>query len=758
MKLFDIDWHDFIRRLAAWERLPLEARAIFAQLRASQGVRAAELYGQAEALAEGGFVEFFANRQRVRLAKPCHEFARVVRAMIRLDILSEPDDKMLTAYLQEHFSGNEIYSLGQSVAPGYRYGGSGPLAAHVSSVVWVEKFLAHQEQPAKKDRVPAADPSRWPSWLRLSKAEPASAPAPAPEPVSPLPTTKRLVRELMALPAPVPFRELPNRFADVPGPDLGAAIRLGIHRLVLFPAMRSEDMTPVLGLWPAITRRLHRVKANRPEPVEPQAAFHGALLMEDMTTVLVAAGTGALRLRGTDYGLFAKAEKDLVGSLMSVPEPVAKAVGCSPTSRIAVAMEWLKDMALATSPGTPGKDLRLQPGAKANDWLGGSAKERLKSILDYLRRSKTAGTERGLGGWNGPFDDDGFDDVNGDEFDEDLDDDLDDDDYDDGYGPCGRTHRLRTARYSRDSTPSSFLPFTLRTSSQRNLDDQLRLAVATAFGSLPGESFLPLDQFLDWQTQAENALAKLAAQEKNLTFYFDWSYRRPTAEELESLWRNCLKEFLFQRLVPLGGVRLDAADGRGRMSFALTDAGRYLLGLAADFNYGHEHDGQGQVIVQPNFEVVFLAPSPLAEAAVARLAERKRQGLGALFTITKKSIYAAAGAGLTASKVQETLDRISAKPVPANVAREISGWFEQCRRIRLHTAIVIHCPDADTAARVVAASGRRAVALTDTVVELQDTKAKTELLRKLQGMGVFLERPSASARHSGGALPGRKRG
>jgi hypothetical protein len=92
---------------------------------------------------------------------------------------------------------------------------------------------------------------------------------------------------------------------------------------------------------------------------------------------------------------------------------------------------------------------------------------------------------------------------------------------------------------------------------------------------------------------------------------------------------------------------------------------------------------------RPCVKVGFLAPSPLSEAALARFAERKARGVGALFTITKKSILAAAGSGMKAPQVLETLQRVSAKPVPANVAR-----------------------------------------------------AKTELLRKLHGLGIFTDRPA----------------
>jgi len=94
---------------------------------------------------------------------------------------------------------------------------------------------------------------------------------------------------------------------------------------------------------------------------------------------------------------------------------------------------------------------------------------------------------------------------------------------------------------------------------------------------------------------------------------------------------------------------------------------------------------------------------------------------------------------MTATAVLEIPERLSAKPVPANVAAEIAGWFGQRRRVAVRSAVLIRCPDADAAARVVAVGGTRAVTLTDTVVELANAGAKKELLRKLYGPGIFAE-------------------
>ncbi len=141
--------------------------------------------------------------------------------------------------------------------------------------------------------------------------------------------------------------------------------------------------------------------------------------------------------------------------------------------------------------------------------------------------------------------------------------------------------------------------------------------------------------------------------------------------------------------------------------------------------------------MQPNFEVVFLTPSVTAEAAFARFAERRGTGLGTLFRITRRSVLAAAASGLTAERAIATLRQMASKRVPDNVLREVAGWFSQTRRITLRPAVLLHCPDRETAGRVLAAGGKDVTPLTETVVELQEPGMKTTLLRKLREMGVF---------------------
>lgn len=374
MKLFDIDWLDFIQRLSVWQRLSLKARRAFAELRADQGIPTAALDGQDQLLVESGLISYREGRHLVRLEKAGYPFARVIHAMCRHDILRQPDCDALLAYLHDHFTNEELRPLMPQFSQSY--GVREAVVSELASVAWVEKYLA---RTAERPRQQLSRRS-LPSWLRFPEE-----PGESLEPPATLAVGQAVVRHLMASPEPMPLRDLPGRFPDIAPRVLAGALLQGIRELVLFPAMRLQDMTPVLSLWPTITRRLHRPRAKPPEPVQPERSFHGAFLMEDMTTVLVAAASGPLRLRGNDLALFAKAQRELESSLMPLPGWLNDVLQCPVERRVTAAAEWLRDLGPARSEGTPGEDLRLEPTHEGKAWLAQTSKQRLKTVLDHLR-------------------------------------------------------------------------------------------------------------------------------------------------------------------------------------------------------------------------------------------------------------------------------------------------------------------------------------------------------------------------------------
>ena len=156
---------------------------------------------------------------------------------------------------------------------------------------------------------------------------------------------------------------------------------------------------------------------------------------------------------------------------------------------------------------------------------------------------------------------------------------------------------------------------------------------------------------------------------------------------MEELWKSFLGIFLGRCLASLGGVETGLTSD-GKPGFRMTDVGRRLLGIPRDVLPPSEETGsgaggahpdrapaEGPLVVQPNFEIVFLAPAPGVEAELGRFCDRVGRGVGVLFRISRQSLQKAGAAGIDAGQVIALLARKSRSPLPSNVVHEIRGWM-----------------------------------------------------------------------------------
>ncbi len=644
MRLLDINWVDFFRGLPAWERLPPPARNVLLQVvRPSQPAHKSWLGGQFDILAKAGIFAETAS-ESVTVQKEYQPFCRVVRALGRNRVHDAASPQAFYQYIGEYFTLEERQALTNKQ---YRYDGGQWLYKRVSSSDWLEEFLAATET----------------SWEAAYQADKRTTPYLYSSHV--LRATQALLRRLMEQPGAVLFRDLQQTCPELDTDLLAAAIRAGIRYLFFFPSLRSEDLEPVLGIWPVLRRRLRRSAATPPEPVAVKEVFHSAFLMDDMTAILVACAADPLRLRGNDRRLFARAQRDIESNLVDIPGWAQETFRVGAPARIHAALSFLFDSKFLQQ-----NDLRLEATEAGLQWMALSAKQRLKVLLDRVR-----------GAASGPF-----------------------------------------LAYP-VAIPAWF----------KHRPDVVRL-VRNVFGGLGLGSFVRVADFLHYHRENENPFLPFLKEKYSYLQIGRMYLNAPLEEELEEAWMHVLNDFLCQRLLPLGGAKVALGEDR-IVCFSISDAGRYVLGLGSDFEFGHA--AEGGVVVQPNFEIVFLAPSPPAEAEIARFAERKGRQVGVLFRITKKSILGAAAAGLTAQQVLEALRQASSRELPSNVEHEIRGWLSRCRRITIRPAVVIQCPDPDTAARVRAAAGGKVKAITDTLLELEGFGEQKALARKLREMGIF---------------------
>jgi len=497
-----------------------------------------------------------------------------------------------------------------------------------------------------------------------------------------LPAAQRMVRAFVELGEPVPVRQIPALFDDMKPSLLIKALKATLRFGILFASLRQQDLEPIAGLLPAIRERLRRPEAQAPRPLQVDTSFCHPFMVEDMAAIMLACNSGKLRLRG-DYSLFVKEKTKIESTLTSIPEWIENLFSYSTGKRIEKALDSLHGLRWVETSGKPGKTLALKLTEEGKMGLAMSLKERLKFLYKWLRKHSEG----------------------------------DIDDYYDGFF---------SFRYLPPRNP---IPWYLL----QGLE--LEEEVTRAFVSHEEGVFLSLKSVLAFQSEKKNPLLLERKISKQSSEVKRWGGRRSTTEELEQVWAELLYSFFRERLLPLGCVAL-GRDSRKDVAFCLTRGGRYYLGAAGDFDF--EPQENSEIVVQPNFEIVFLAPSPSAEAEMALFADRQGKHVGSLFKITRESIYRSGALGLTADQALETLKKHASGNVPVNVVVEMQNWFSRCRRVKMRSALLFETPDVETAERLLSAGGKDLIPLTDRMFEVRDTKKKAALIRKLRSDGLFL--------------------
>jgi len=100
----------------------------------------------------------------------------------------------------------------------------------------------------------------------------------------------------------------------------------------------------------------------------------------------------------------------------------------------------------------------------------------------------------------------------------------------------------------------------------------------------------------------------------------------------------------------------------------------------------------GRLVVQPNFELVALAPvSEALLVTLDRFAERMRLEQIAQYRLTKASVTRAVQMGLRAETIQQQLEQAAggSGAIPQNISYSLVEWERQARRIELWPRITL---------------------------------------------------------------------
>lgn len=137
----------------------------------------------------------------------------------------------------------------------------------------------------------------------------------------------------------------------------------------------------------------------------------------------------------------------------------------------------------------------------------------------------------------------------------------------------------------------------------------------------------------------------------------------------------------------LGLVELNTEENPS--SFRLSSS-TTLLSSDSENMPSIEESPTGRLIIQPNFELIVLAP--VSEALLInldRFAERVSLEHIAQYRLTKASITRAIQTGLHTDTIQQILEHASGGDIPQNVQYSLGEWERQVRRIELWRGITL---------------------------------------------------------------------
>jgi hypothetical protein len=209
------------------------------------------------------------------------------------------------------------------------------------------------------------------------------------------------------------------------------------------------------------------------------------------------------------------------------------------------------------------------------------------------------------------------------------------------------------------------------------------------------------------------------------------------AEGWEVVEAGFVRAILSEPLYWMGLVDLGFSNDRV-VAYRLTPAGEWALGLGRELVIP---EGEGKVIVQPNFEIIALDPvSDLHLAKLDAFAERVSAERAITYRLSRESVYRAQRNGWSARRIIETLNQMSDTPLPQNVLRTLQEWQKIHERIKIHRrGHMLQAADGVLLDRLMEdprISSRFANRVDRTVAIIAPRRGETdELVRNLQAFG-----------------------
>jgi hypothetical protein len=531
---------------------------------------------------------------------------------------------------------------------------------------------------------------RWPGWVAGALSADLARP---------------LLDVIEAADAPLPLTDLWQRVGGDAW-EFRAALDGLVSRLALVEDLDRQTWEIVVGLLPEVRSDLRRARAPRsrpplvacPEPKE--LGPEGGPAVNDLRVFLLDVAGTPPRLK-QDGSLYQKEGERLVHILEPLPDWFMAALELTRTRRLLDAFHWARTLELVKD-RREGVNRWLHLSPKGEKWLGSSVGGQYAQFYQAL--TADPGERARYPGVSGA--DSLFLGV---------------------YVVAAVVRPGRRPSYW-DVDPAD--------------RQALRDATFRAFAELPAGAFHRLDSFLGHATFGRHNPLLLGQERPDQVAVFWSSHSVPALEEQrEEAGRLFLNHVIRGRLIPLGCLRTALAGDGGLCITRLPRLDVYFGQQEVALDLPAEPAAGPRVVVQPDFSIVIIGLNPTPAADLAPFCERVQghAGQGVLvFKLTRDAVVKAVTHGLAPAEIVDRLQRHASNPVPANVLQEVRDWCAWMRRLTPETMTVFRCPDAATADRVLAALGRDAQRLGETLVGLAGERVTAAVRNKLHKQGIIV--------------------
>ncbi len=521
-----------------------------------------------------------------------------------------------------------------------------------------------------------------------------------------LPLARRVVDAIENHGGVIPRSALPTMLPRQQPAEVLVVVGDLLEHLALVEALDAETGELLVGLLPSVLTQRQQARQEETRPSLVACASPADLfppegyLLDDLRAFLLELAAGPARCR-QQGGLFQKETDRFRACLAPLPAGFLPHQRDSVEYRLSVVeslSNHLKLVRSATHDG--GRWLELtQPG---KTWLGSSFAQQYRIVYNWFYSTPASNTHEA---------------------------------YSFGYSD-GRFLAAEVIAYK--VTPCVHEEYWHR------IDDEERATLRRAFSDacqvLPRDTFVTLASFLDHVCTRNDHPLMLGLEMEQVRIQYHSRMIPPMKLERLAVARQAMEELLWERLVPLGCFILgnDPAHGLCVARHRRLDA--YFGKPVPDEELVGGNSGTGRVLVQPDFTIIIIGSQTGASAELAPFCERQGgRGAGGTLQLklTRSAVLRAAQQGLTGAEMLARLQRHSSAAVPANVLREVREWADWVRPVDYTPAMIFRCPDRATADRLVAALGRDADRLTETVVILPTTVMLPPLRKKLQDQGLL---------------------